>query len=148
MRAGRFEQIAPADEIYARPVSRFVAEFMGEVNLFPVRATGGGLASAGLSVSTEAAARIDLDGADRGTLVVRPENVKFLGSAPASYDITVNGRVLNEFNLGSRIQYEVESTEGVRMTVETLREDRFAGPAGAPVRLGWNLDHCHMIAGE
>ena len=39
MKEGRFEQIAVADEIYGRPVSRFVAEFMGEVNLFAV--TGG-----------------------------------------------------------------------------------------------------------
>ena len=37
MRAGQFEQIATSDDIYARPVSRFVAEFMGEVNLFDVR---------------------------------------------------------------------------------------------------------------
>ncbi|MCH1615279.1 MAG: ABC transporter ATP-binding protein, partial [Acidimicrobiales bacterium] len=29
MRSGHFEQIAVADEIYARPISRFVAEFMG-----------------------------------------------------------------------------------------------------------------------
>src|SRR6185312_4058993 len=44
MRAGRFEQIAVADEIYARPESRFVAEFMGEVNLFDIEgAVGGGL---------------------------------------------------------------------------------------------------------
>ena len=34
MKDGRFEQIAVADEIYGQPVSRFVAEFMGEVNLF------------------------------------------------------------------------------------------------------------------
>lgn len=47
MRNGRFEQIAIADEIYSRPVSRFVAEFMGEVNLFDVTgAENGGLISA------------------------------------------------------------------------------------------------------
>ena len=38
MKDGRFEQIAVADEIYGQPVSRFVAEFMGEVNLFALRA--------------------------------------------------------------------------------------------------------------
>src|SRR6056297_2204881 len=42
MKEGQFEQIAIADEIYSAPVSRFVAEFMGEVNLFALRADSTG----------------------------------------------------------------------------------------------------------
>jgi putrescine transport system ATP-binding protein len=34
MRAGRFEQIGAPAEIYERPASRFVADFVGAVNLF------------------------------------------------------------------------------------------------------------------
>ena len=37
MRDGRIVQIGTPEEIYTRPVNRFVAEFMGEVNVFPVR---------------------------------------------------------------------------------------------------------------
>jgi len=33
LREGRFEQIGPAAEIYSKPRSRFVASFMGDVNL-------------------------------------------------------------------------------------------------------------------
>ena len=36
MKSGQFEQIANADEIYEKPKSSFVAEFMGEVNLFEI----------------------------------------------------------------------------------------------------------------
>ncbi len=35
MRAGRIEQIGTPEEIYRRPRSRFVAEFIGESNFFP-----------------------------------------------------------------------------------------------------------------
>jgi spermidine/putrescine transport system ATP-binding protein len=36
MRAGKIEQIGPRREIYSRPKNRFVAEFIGETNLFTV----------------------------------------------------------------------------------------------------------------
>jgi spermidine/putrescine transport system ATP-binding protein len=36
MRAGRIEQIGTPREVYRRPRNRFVAEFIGETNLFPV----------------------------------------------------------------------------------------------------------------
>src|SRR5690606_26710748 len=42
MRAGRIAQVGTAAEIYAAPRSRFVAEFMGEVNLFRVEGDGNG----------------------------------------------------------------------------------------------------------
>ncbi|SOD91888.1 ABC transporter ATP-binding protein [Caenispirillum bisanense] len=150
MRQGRFEQIAPADVIYSRPVSRFVAEFMGEVNLFPVR--GGSLSeAAGLAVAPSAMGRAPFDGVPRGTLMVRPENVKFLpagglGADDAAPDITLTGRMRAAFDLGSRIQYEVEPSHGGRIVVETLRENRFGGAMGTEVTLGWNLDKCHLIA--
>jgi ABC-type Fe3+/spermidine/putrescine transport system ATPase subunit len=34
MRAGQLEQIGTPAEIYARPASRFVAEFFGDINIF------------------------------------------------------------------------------------------------------------------
>ncbi|MEZ5668878.1 MAG: ABC transporter ATP-binding protein [Alphaproteobacteria bacterium] len=40
MNAGRIVQIGPPDEIYERPNSRFVADFIGSVNLFEGRVAG------------------------------------------------------------------------------------------------------------
>jgi len=40
MRAGRLEQIGPPHEIYARPASLFVAEFIGKVNAIPGTVVG------------------------------------------------------------------------------------------------------------
>ena len=37
MRAGRFVQVGTPDEIYSRPANRFVAEFIGDVNVFGVK---------------------------------------------------------------------------------------------------------------
>ncbi|WP_026379789.1 ABC transporter ATP-binding protein [Afifella pfennigii] len=148
MRKGRFEQIAVADEIYARPISRFVAEFMGEVNLFDVEGTAsGGLYGHGVEIHANGeagAADIALPQGERGILMVRPEFVRFLVSGETA-DFIVRGILREEYALGSRIQYEVEAASGSRLTIEKLREDRFAGAIGSEVVLGWDVENTHLI---
>ena len=144
MRAGRFEQIGPAEEIYARPKSRFVAEFMGEVNLFSAL-PGDTIAFEHLTIAPQAAKAAGLDPAFAGTLMVRPESVDFLKDG-ASAEVTAEGTLEAEYMLGSRIQYLVTLADGAALTLEVLRENRFAGKVGDAVRVGWDLAHCHLIA--
>ena len=44
MRAGRIEQLADADTVYARPASAYVAAFVGQQNFFPGDVSEGGAA--------------------------------------------------------------------------------------------------------
>lgn len=148
MREGKLEQLADADGIYTRPVSRFVAEFMGEVNLFDVEGTAqGGLHGRGVEVHVNGQMEdigIFLAQGERGTLMVRPEFVRILESSGTS-DFIVRGILRAEYALGSRIQYEVEAADGSRLSVEKLREDRYQGAIGDEVVLGWDLDSTHLI---
>lgn len=148
MREGKLEQLADADGIYTRPVSRFVAEFMGEVNLFDVEGTAqGGLHGRGVEVHVNGQMEdigISLAQGERGTLMVRPEFVRILESSGTS-DFIVRGILRAEYALGSRIQYEVEAADGSRLSVEKLREDRYQGAIGDEVVLGWDLDSTHLI---
>ena len=151
MKAGEFEQIAVADKIYAKPVSRFVAEFMGEVNLFEVEGTKSGeLHGVGVEIHVNGQADefgIALPQGKHGTLMVRPEFVRFLGAGETA-DFIVRGLLRAEYALGSRIQYEVEAANGTRLTVEKLREDRYSGPIGESVVLGWDVENTHMIGDD
>lgn len=148
MKQGRFEQIAVADEIYARPVSRFVAEFMGEVNLFDIRGTQDpGIMADALGIHINGKATdlgIVLDPGKAGTLMVRPEFVRFLPPGETA-DFIIAGKMHAEYALGSRIQYEVEAENGAILTVEKLREDRFSGATGDQVMLGFDADAAHLI---
>jgi len=146
MREGRFEQIATPDEIYARPVSRFVAEFMGEVNLFEVRASGGTVQAEGVALDPQAAARLELGPKGHGTLVVRPEQMRVL-SEGESAEATLSGLLHADYALGSRHQYEVDLPDGGRATVELSREERIEGGIGVPLRLGFDLAGAHVIPG-
>ncbi|MCY4242940.1 MAG: ABC transporter ATP-binding protein [Rhodobacter sp.] len=143
MKDGRFEQIAVADEIYSQPVSRFVAEFMGEVNLFEVTSTGGLLSGSGLEVDPDVA-RTDLPEGEKGLLMVRPEYVRF-GDGTDGFEYSISGRLLEEYALGSRIQYEVETAGGRIVTVEKLREDRATSESGSDVTLGFDAANTHLI---
>ena len=148
MREGRFEQIAAADEIYAKPLSRFVAKFMGEVNLFDVEGTATGeLHGRGVEIhinGTGAGLDLTLPQGERGTLMVRPESVRFLNPGETT-DFVVRGILRAEYSLGSRMQYKVEAADGSELAVEKLREDRFAGQIGSEVVLGWDIENAHMI---
>jgi spermidine/putrescine transport system ATP-binding protein len=142
MKDGQFEQIAVADQIYSAPVSRFVAEFMGEVNLFPLHAgANGGIESPTLAVRPGVALPGLMPG-HGGLLMVRPEYLRLADRG--SFDFTLSGVLHGEYALGSRIQYEIETENGM-VTVEKLREDRLSAAEGQSVTLGFNAENTHFI---
>jgi spermidine/putrescine transport system ATP-binding protein len=144
MRAGKFEQIATAEEIYSRPVSRFVASFMGEVNLFPVTGRADGTADWPIGAISAQPGALAVAPGWSGVLMVRPELVRFLDAGQTA-DFTLSGRLSAEYALGSRIQYSVETPAGA-VTVERPFETRLAAPVGTEVTLGWDRGAVHLIA--
>jgi putative spermidine/putrescine transport system ATP-binding protein len=73
MRAGKLEQVATPGELYARPATAFVAEFVGTMNRLP-----GELAAGGAAVSVlGATVPVQDGGPDSGPVdvLVRPENL-------------------------------------------------------------------------
>ena len=148
MKEGRFEQISDADRIYSQPESRFVAEFMGEVNLFEVSASDGRISGDELTVADNAVTRAMADrisAMHRATLMIRPEYLHFMAEGDSA-DLTVQGEVHGIYALGSRTHYEVQTDGGKSLTVEKLREDRYDGAQGDRVRLGWSAQNAHVIA--
>ena len=144
MKEGRIEQVAVADEIYEAPVSRFVAEFMGEVNLFEVTGDADrGLVGEGLAVR-EGLSQERLSAGQEGLLMVRPEYVRFVRDGEAC-DYRVSGVLHDEYALGSRIQYQVEADDGRTLTVEKLREERLDRAPGQAVTLGFDAGNTHLI---
>jgi len=120
---------------------------MGEVNLFEIigsqsnNLTGKGLE---IHLSKTKTSQISLKSNQKATLMVRPEYVRFLEKSSKA-DFIVRGILRAEFALGSRTQYELETSKGQIVTVEKLREDRFKGKSGTSVTLGFDLDNVHII---
>ena len=135
MRDGKLVQIGSPQEIYSTPNSKFVSEFIGDVNVMPVTVADNGTLTSP-QIPGEFAAPSIADGLRDGFLVVRPEYLRFL-SEPGDADNHVPGRLYNEYALGSRIQYHVRVGE-MTFVLEKLRHEAFQGKLDQEVLIGWN----------
>ncbi len=136
MQAGRIEQIGTPAEVYERPNSRFVAEFLGAANLLPVEVGPDGttLVLPGLRQSLRAAIPA---APGRGLLAIRPERLR-LGGRP---DINrLDGVVVSRSYAGETLTHGVRLSDGTTLRVtEALRDGLRPGlPAvGDPVVVSW-----------
>ena len=73
---GRFRQIGPPREIYERPVSRFIAGFIGESHFLPVAVESGRAVLAGRTLALD---RPPASGARDQLLAIRPEKLVIVG---------------------------------------------------------------------
>lgn len=146
LRAGRFEQIGPADEIYHNPKSSFVAEFMGDVNMFDIEpddSSGKRARVSNFSFSDVVAGSLTLSSDRKHLLMVRPESITLLDESETA-DFTASGKVTGRFLLGSRIQYEIELVDGKEVVVESANSKGGASK-GELVKVGFDRQNSHII---
>jgi len=86
MRAGRIVQVGPPRDVYERPASRYVAEFIGEANLFPH--------------------------GEGGWRLVRPEKLAIARDPLDRTGPSLSGRVTDIAYFGDRTRYVVETAGG------------------------------------
>jgi iron(III) transport system ATP-binding protein len=119
MREGRVEQVGTPEEIYERPRSRWLAEFLGDADVLPGTAHGG-VVECELGRFGAAA---ELDG--RVSVVIRPESVA-IGSGSAR-EPHAEARVVARSFYGHDQLVHLELPSGLR-----LRSRRLGFPAWHP----------------
>ncbi|HET7874035.1 MAG TPA: ABC transporter ATP-binding protein [Methylomirabilota bacterium] len=113
MKDGRVLQVGVPKELYERPRTRFVADFVGTNNLLPgevVEARGEQLAVRTALGTLQAIPNGAVSG--RCVLAIRPENVAIGGGGPPSNGNVIPGRVSFASYLGSTLRYDVEAAGG------------------------------------
>ncbi len=135
MRAGRIEQVGSPGEIYHRPRSRFVAEFIGTSNLLR-----GTVEAAGLSIHG-ALWPIGMNGArpgDRLDVLVRPEHLRLAAAgAPGGMSGVITGSTF----LGAARRLTVRCDDGLELIVEEA-STASAMPSG---RVSIVADYAHVV---
>lgn len=140
MNAGRIEQIGTGAEIYRRPATRFVAEFIGEANLLPVRCIG-----------EETVAIMPAgESSGRSLAVLRPEHARLLGGATEPEEqrdlLTLDGRIEQVTSIGGVTNIYVRAlghlvlTRRLGLVEQGLNE-------GQEVRLGFQPRDLHLLEG-
>lgn len=120
MSAGKLQQVGTAQDIYTRPVNRFVASFIGETNFLSAEAEG-------TAARLASGDRVTLDAPARGrvTLTVRPEQLRLVaageqGSIPAT--------VTNMVYFGTDTHVHLALTDGTEVVVR--QQSPASGEAG------------------
>jgi iron(III) transport system ATP-binding protein len=113
MKDGRVLQVGAPKELYERPRTRFVADFVGTNNLVPGRVSG--RAGADLVVDTAVGTLRAVSSGpvgERCVLAIRPENVAIDAGAAGAGGNVVRGQVSFVAYLGNTLRYDVEAGPG------------------------------------
>ncbi len=138
MNFGVIEQIGTPEEVYRHPASRFVAEFVGRVNLIEGVVAGG--TGGRVEVAVADSYRLTVPGAGltgNVTVAVRPEAVTFAdGETTNTWDATVRTVAF----LGDHYEYELDAGPVV-LTMQSRNR-----VAGERVRVHIPPDACSVVA--
>jgi ABC-type sugar transport system ATPase subunit len=151
MDRGRIVQYAPPIEIYRRPATTFVANFVGNppMNLVPVTALTEGervvLSADGVTVEP-----LPLSGGLKTalaqgavlTLGVRPEHLNVSGAGGNS----IAGKLFANENMGPESLVTMERADASRVTARIFTDDHVE--VGETVRFGFSTEHVTLFDGE
>jgi spermidine/putrescine transport system ATP-binding protein len=155
MNNGKIEQLGPPEEVYERPATEFVAEFLGASNLLDGTYCG---KEDGLGlVELESGARIripntsDRRDGERVRVGVRPEKIHVVGAGaqPSPGHNVVAATLRSAVFAGVSFQYFFQTQEGREMSAfdRNSTGDAVARPGDA-VRLAWAPEHTFVIPVE
>lgn len=141
MDRGRVLQVGPPNEIYEAPANPFIADFIGESNIFAgvVEAYGGDTLRVRLEQGPviEVAGRADLSArpGQKVRVMVRPERFVDLAVEPNSARTNrIDGRVTDSAYIGVSDKYRVVTSEGIDVLMRLP-----SGPSYRRYRVGESI---------
>jgi spermidine/putrescine ABC transporter ATP-binding subunit len=142
MDSGRVRQIAPPAELYEYPNCRFVADFIGKMNLFEGRVAGA--AGSGIQIDVQGLNRIAVPFAGQAAgevgIAIRPEKVAVSRDEPGGSRIRIRGRVREVAYYGDESHIYVDNPTGVVINANLPNDRRSTTPAvaiGDELWLSW-----------
>lgn len=138
MNHGRIEQIGTAREIYERPATKFVADFIGESNILEGYVTKVSKEHIDLSFEFGRIQNLKADGFANEEMLyvsIRPENLRY--SLEAVENFSLQGIIKEHIFAGSTIFTMAELPSGQEIRIATHPEDTLPKP-GTSVYLYWN----------
>jgi iron(III) transport system ATP-binding protein len=135
MNQGRIEQIGTPTDLYRRPASHFVADFIGEANLLPVQVEDGAVRVGPYRFSYRQAGV----GAGPATLMARPEAIRVAADGEG-----LPGRVRSAFFMGTYCDYIIETEAGEISVADNQSVDAMLR-VGAAVRLQFSPSGLYLL---
>jgi putrescine transport system ATP-binding protein len=154
MDRGRIVQVGTPAEVYEQPNSRYVASFVGDVNLIEGRLVttgpGGSLIDSAAGVKLATAQRLDGNAGDTVWVALRPEKLRVAVEPPAAAENCAAGQVAEIAYLGNLSVYKVRLDNGFIVKAQVPNLTRFVErPIGTNDRvwLSWTPDAGVLLTG-
>jgi putative spermidine/putrescine transport system ATP-binding protein len=145
--AGALEQFDRPRELYDRPRSTFVADFVGESSLLPVERSAGGVTLFGRPLLHAS----PVPDAPSLVVVLRPEKLRIVERADGDPDVNhLTGALVRTVFQGDTALHQIALDGGAPVSVRELaRSDRLRPELqpGAPVTLALHRDDALVIPG-
>ena len=122
MSSGRIEQVGTPEQLYDRPATRFVADFIGTTNLLPGVIASVGHETATLRLDSGDSCAVLADGLAVGRRVevsIRPESIAVATAGDEARNANgslIPGRIEQVAYLGTAVQYRVRTDGGLSIT--------------------------------
>jgi spermidine/putrescine transport system ATP-binding protein len=143
---GRIDQLGTPPEVYERPQTEFVADFVGASNRMRARV---------LASPSEGAYEAEVDGVGRVLArgveslapgqtvcaVVRPEAISTGSAGEAT--VSVSGRVIDMAYLGDHVSCVAETNAGAQLSVKLPRADGLS--VGSECELSWSFHSIWLL---
>ncbi|WP_427158552.1 ABC transporter ATP-binding protein [Aliinostoc sp. HNIBRCY26] len=151
MNQGKIEQIGTPSDIYERPKTSFVADFIGDTNLFSGEITAVEASTVtvvtktGLTVVVNRTEDTPTDLLNTVVVSVRPEKIQLSLYQPTLAHNCFEGRLVNIMYLGTHVNYVVELINGIKINV--LQPNTFGSlpDRDTPIYAWWAEDDCLAI---
>lgn len=150
MRAGRIEQLADADTVYARPASAYVAAFVGQQNFFRGPVTEAGAAVTSTHALVRAASPM-LTTTNLGEAAVRPEYIRIekeVADGARSDANVARGELIGVSHLGDTMQYLVQLGDDQSLIVRRPTPDAPTLAVGDRVECTWAAHHVLLFPAD
>ena len=153
MSDGRLLQVGSPQEIYDRPTSRFVADFIGETNFLPCKVTAVAddftTVIVGGELSMQAAALASVTAGQELTLTIRPEKIHIHHlDEQVSGESVYAGRIVETVFIGTDTRFSVELADGVileaRQQNSNIALERFG--VGQVVTVSWQPRSAQLLS--
>ena len=145
MNSGRIEQIGTPEEIYTRPKTHFVADFISKASFIEAEVLGIREAVAvvkALGATLNISSFDGISAGDTGLLVVRPEAVELLPSDQGKYQ----GVIRYATYLGACVAYQIDIDGNVLTVDVTNPKQGTMLPVGTQVGVNLQEEAIHILS--
>ncbi|ABI59578.1 MULTISPECIES: ABC transporter ATP-binding protein [Nitrosomonas] len=153
MNLGNIEQIGTPSAIYGTPANRFIADFIGKINLMEARVTQISNTAMTLEINglgtTVLPPKKEIQAGDQGVIAIRPEQVAVHALAKqAEIPHAHTGKVLDFLYVGDVTTYVIELDSGIQ--IEALLANSSPGRArffevDDPVIVSWPQEAAQFL---